>query len=239
MKIIAIDTSTRFLCIGIQDGQNVYEYKIDSGIKLSSLLVPTLKRILDHLGYKPADIDYFVCGLGPGSFTGLRIGLATIKGLSWSLKKPVVGISTLDILAENIFLMQNYKDKAAVIPIIDAKRNLIYTAIYRINGKLVKRISPYMLLSQEELILKIKNKLGISQKNNMFVFGDAVSLYKEAIAKNIPRIEFLEKDHWYPVPFNLIKLGKKKVEDEDFEDAFKVQPIYLYPKECQIRVKSK
>jgi tRNA threonylcarbamoyladenosine biosynthesis protein TsaB len=194
---------------------------------------------LEHLGYKPGDVDYFVCGLGPGSFTGLRIGLAAIKGLCWSLKKPVVGISTLDILAENIFLMQNYQDKAIVVPIIDAKRNLIYTAFYRIRGKLIKRISPYMLLSREELISKLKNKFGIIQRNNMFVFGDAVNLYKEPIAKEIPGIEFLEKDYWYPVPFNLIKLGKKKVEDKDFESAFKIEPIYLYPKECQIRIKSK
>lgn len=100
MKILGIDTTTKFLSLGICDNANpvrntayvdkhnkisngakIYEYNLEVGRRLSSLLAPTLKRVLDTLGWRIDDIDYFACGLGPGSFTGVRVGLATIKGL--------------------------------------------------------------------------------------------------------------------------------------------------------------
>src|SRR4030042_6175727 len=101
MKILAIDTSTKFLCLGLSDNTKVYEYKLEVSRLLSTLIIQTIKRALDSLGWKVSDIDYFACGLGPGSFTGLRVGLAAIKGMSWALNKHIIGISTLDILAKN------------------------------------------------------------------------------------------------------------------------------------------
>ena len=115
MKILAIDTTTHFLCLGLHADGMFYEYNLLVGRNLSRLLTPTIQKVLAAAGLEIADIDYFACGLGPGSFTGMRIGLATIKGLSAVENKPVVGISTLDILAMNA-----QGQGRLIVPVLDA-----------------------------------------------------------------------------------------------------------------------
>lgn len=241
MKILGIDTTTKFLCLGIYDDSKVYEYNMDLGKVQSSLLVPTIKRVLDALGWSIGDIDYFACGLGPGSFTGVRVGVATIKGFAWSLNKPVLGISTLDILAKNINPVRNTTQISAktivsngvkindkfIVPIIDAKRNLIYSSIYKAKRGTLKRIMPYMLLTKDEFFKKAKP--------HSIVLGDAVGLYKEDILKNIKGVNLLDKDYWYPKAHNIISLALGKIKAKNWDNAFDIRPIYLYPKECQIR----
>lgn len=225
MKILAIDTSTKFLCLGLSDNKKIYEYKLEVARLLSSLITQTIKRILEGLGWKVSDIDYFGCGLGPGSFTGMRVGMATLKGLAWSSHKPVVGVATLDTLAKNACSTHgNY-----IIPAVDAKRGLIYTAIYK--NKDNKRLTSYMLLDKEAFLKKIKN--------GSVILGDAVDLYKEDILKSKKKVVILDKDYWYPEPFNIMGLVREKIRDKEVTNSFKLRPIYLYPKECQIKVKRK
>jgi tRNA threonylcarbamoyladenosine biosynthesis protein TsaB len=177
---------------------------------------------LDALGRRVDDIDYFACGLGPGSFTGIRVGMATIKGLAWSLKKPLIGISTLDIIARNANIADGY-----IAPLIDAKRNLIYASIYRIKNNTLKRTAPYMLLTKEELFKKVKD--------NTVMFGDAIGLYTEDILRNIKGAVILGKEYWYPKAHNIVNLARERIKENKLDSAYKVQPVYLYPKECQIR----
>jgi tRNA threonylcarbamoyladenosine biosynthesis protein TsaB len=221
MKILGIDTSTKFLCLGIYDGTKIYEYTLEVGRALSSLLGVTIKRVLDSLGWEAKSIDYFACGLGPGSFTGMRTGVSFVKGLSWAVKKPVIGISTLDILALNA----GDTDKQ-IIPIIDAKRSLIYCSVYAKSG--LVRTRPYMLLNEEELFRQIKK--------NCLIMGDALSLYKEKILTNTKGAILLDKDCWYPKPHNIIKAALGRIKDKKLNTSFDIKPIYLYPKECQIKV---
>lgn len=229
MKILGIDTTTKFLSLGIYDQGKLYEYNLEAGRRLSSLLTQTIKRLLDTLGWQPCDIDYFACGLGPGSFTGMRIGIAAMKGLAWSLNKPLLGISTLDILAKDINTGLSYLDNipSYIIPIIDAKRGLVYCSIYRIKNATLKRLSPFMLLAKEEFLKKTKK--------DSIILGDAVSLYKEDILRYIKGVIILDKDYWYPKGHNIIALALERIKEKKFSKSFDIQPIYLYPKECQIR----
>ncbi len=237
VKILGIDTSTKFLCLGIYDGNKIYEYTLEVGRGLSSLLAVTIKRVLDSLGWQAGEIDYFACGLGPGSFTGLRTGVAMIKGMGFAVNKPIIGISSLDILARNA----GNADKQ-IIPVIDAKRNLIYCSVYkprssfkhnvaldegRGENKGLTRIKPYMLLNEEELFKSIK-------VSSSFL-GDAISLYKEKILANTKGAIILEKDFWYPKPRNIIKIALERIKGKKLNNAFSIKPIYLYPKECQIK----
>ncbi len=222
MKILGIDTTTKFLCLGIYDDTKVYEYNLEVGRMLSTLLIKTIKRVLDALGWQVSDIDYFACGLGPGSFTGMRVGLAAIKGLSWVTNKPIIGISTLDILARNVM----DTDKP-VVPVIDARRNLIYCAVYKYKNGRMNRIKSYMLLSEEELLKRAKP--------NSIILGDAVSLYKEGLQRNIKGAVILDRDYWYPKARNIIGLSLERIRDKKFDNPFDIKPIYLYPKECQIK----
>lgn len=224
MKILAIDTSSKYLCLGLYEDGRFYEYNLELGRKLSSLLVPSIKRLLDALGWEAADIDYFACGLGPGSFTAMRIGLAAVKAFSWSLGKPLVGVSSLDIIAAGIADTSRF-----IIPVVDAKRNMLYCSFYKITRGQMKRVSGYMLLTEEEFLKKAKS--------NSIITGDGLILYKEKILANIKGVLILDKDYWYPMARNLIKLALVKIRRKQFYSPFKVKPIYIYPKECQIKSK--
>jgi tRNA threonylcarbamoyladenosine biosynthesis protein TsaB len=225
MKILGIDTSTKFLSIGILDNAKIYEYNLELGRRHSSLLAVSIKRVLDALSWSPGDIDYFACGLGPGSFTGVRIGLAAIKGLGFALKKPLLGVSTLDIIAQNARLAD--KTEASVVVALDAKRNLIYCSVYKNKGDALQRVAPYALVTLDEFFKKIKP--------HSIVLGDALALYKDQILKNIRGVRILEKDYWYPCGRNIVSLALEKIKKKKIDNVFDIKPIYLYPKECQIR----
>ena len=222
MKILGIDTTTKFLCLGIYDNSKIYEFNLEVGVRLSSLLSVTIKRVQDALDWKAGDVDYFACGLGPGSFTGVRVGLATIKGMSWALNKPVIGISTLDILARNV------RDKSRqIVPMVDAKRNLIYSSVYRNKNGQLTRIKPYLLLTIDEFLKKVKT--------NAIILGDAAGLYRDKILMNIKGAIILGEDDWYPKAHSIMELALERIKSKKFNSPFEVKPIYLYPKECQIR----
>jgi len=224
MKILGIDTTTKFLCLGLYVDGKFYEYNLETGRSLSVLLVPTIQRVIAAAGLKIADIDYFACGLGPGSFTGMRIGLATIKGLSVVRNKPVVGVSTLDILAENVLVNNNL-----IVPAIDARRGLIYCSSYKRERGLLKRKSEYLLLNLDEFVKKFAS--------NPIVIGDAAVLYGDKIPVRIKGASILDKDYWFPKAYNLIKLALAKIKSRQFSSAQTIKPIYLYPQECQIKTK--
>ena len=224
MKILGIDTTTKFLSLGLYNEGKIYEYNLQLGTKLSSLLAKTIQRVLDVLDLEIKNIDYLACGLGPGSFTGVRVGLSTVKAIAFSLNKPVVGISTLDILAKNTKSSDGH-----IVPIIDARRNLIYCSIYKIKKGSPKRITPYMLLTLDEFLRKLKDTKQVE------ILGDAVGLYKEIILKNTKNAIILDKDYWHLKAHNIIELAQEKIKGKEFDNPFKIKPIYLYPKECQIR----
>lgn len=228
MKILGIDTTTKFLCLGASDGVNIYEYNLELGVKQSAMLTPTIKRVLQALKWQLSEIDYFACGLGPGSFTGMRVGISTIKGFAWLLKKPLVGISSLDILAMNAVS----RNASIVAPIIDAKRGLVYCSIYRSKGNALKRTAPYMLLTIDEFIKKIENAR--LDKKQTEILGDALALYKEDIARKLKKTKILDRDYWYPKGSNIIELAIENIREKRISNAFDIAPIYLYPKECQI-----
>jgi tRNA threonylcarbamoyl adenosine modification protein YeaZ len=224
MKILGIDTTTKRLCLGVHIDGKFYEYSLQVDRSLSALLVPSIQRVISTLGLKIADFDYFACGLGPGSFTGMRIGLATIKGLSVVENKPVVGISTLDILAKNA----EYKDRL-IITALDARRSLIYCCSYRYEQGNLKRKSQYLLLSLDEFIKRFSGKA--------VILGDAVALYKDALLSRMKNPVVLDKDYWSPQAHNLMELALAKIKARQLSSALTIKPIYLYPKECQIRTR--
>ena len=222
MKIISIDTSTCVLSVGACVDRTIYEYNLMLGTRLSVLLIPTLKSILDALKWGVRDIDYFACGIGPGSFTGLRIGVAAIKGLAWPLQKPVIAISSLDILARSAPATGQL-----VVPVVDAKRNLVYSSVYRVRHNSFRRLQPYSLCTLEQLCKKIPK--------DCILLGDAVNKYRDVISSRLPRAIVLDKDCWYPQGHNAIALASEKIRQRKVKSAFTIEPMYLYPKECQIK----
>lgn len=175
MKILAIDSSSIVATVAIIDNDTIVaQYTINHKKTHSQTLLPMIDEIVKMSELDLSDIDAIAVSGGPGSFTGLRIGSATAKGLGLALKKPLIHIPTMDGLAYNMCGTAKY-----VCPMMDARRNQVYTGLYHFeNQKLVCDI-PQCQSDINELIEKI-NKLG---KAVVFL-GDGAKVYEDVIKKN-------------------------------------------------------
>ena len=124
MKYLLIDTATSYLIVSIViDDKLVYLYNQEEGHRMSERVMPVIVEAFDKAGIKPKDLDMILATTGPGSFTGIRVGLTVAKTMAWSLKIPVVPISTLEVM------VSGYDDKKN-IGLINARRGFVYAGIY-------------------------------------------------------------------------------------------------------------
>lgn len=135
MTTLAFDTSTEILSICLIKGEEVSLQESLRGLKHGESLMSGISRILKDADLSPADVDLFVCPRGPGSFTGLRIGMTTAKGLSEGTGAPVVSVDTLDILAFPLSFFDG-----AVVPVIDARKSRFYSALYHRGSRVTKQL---------------------------------------------------------------------------------------------------
>ncbi|MQY76897.1 MAG: tRNA (adenosine(37)-N6)-threonylcarbamoyltransferase complex dimerization subunit type 1 TsaB, partial [Spirochaeta sp.] len=147
MNVLAIDTATEVLGIALSTGVERRVTTVRIGLKHSETLLPWIKFLIEDSGIQLEDLHLIVCSLGPGSFTGLRIGLATAKGLAAGSLCPLIGIPGLDTLA---FRYRSFR--GVVIPLSNAHRKKVYTALYR-QGE---RISDYLDIHLTKLALDLK-----------------------------------------------------------------------------------
>jgi tRNA threonylcarbamoyladenosine biosynthesis protein TsaB len=135
MTILALDTATVILSVALSSGDTLWHFEIDGGLRHAELLMDTIDRLVKSAGLEPGDIDIVACMKGPGSFTGLRISFAAVKGLALALGIPMVSVPTLDCMAA-----PQSAWPGIVLPVMDAKKGCFFTALYR-GGD---RISDYM-----------------------------------------------------------------------------------------------
>ncbi len=171
MNILAIDTSALTATAAILSGETLLgEISTTTRLTHSQTIMPMIDELLKKVNLDISDIDLFACSEGPGSFTGLRIGIGTIKGLAYGLGKSVVGVSTLEALAHNIAFTD-----CVISPIMDARRGQVYNAIYRWNGEKLECIKEPRALATHELCGELTEK-------TIFV-GDGVKVHREKITE--------------------------------------------------------
>ena len=229
MNLLALDTSTRKLSLAVSKGDRVVRFRnVKLEGPLSSSIIPSLKRILGEnsqsLQTRLESLAGFAVGLGPGSFTSLRVGLATVKGLAFATAKPVVGVSSLDILALGV-----QQPRAQVCVLCVAKRKLLYTCRYLKEGMALKRKSDYRLCTPQEALKGIKGEV-------VFV-GDGVEIFKEEIRKvrGLTPL-FADEKSAFPQAKFLIELACRRIKEKGWDDINTLVPLYLYPDHCSIGV---
>ncbi|MBM2839071.1 MAG: Peptidase glycoprotease, partial [Deltaproteobacteria bacterium] len=167
MPVIAIETATMVGSIAIVDAARVIsEVTLNARATHSERLMATIDRLLSDSGLSIDDMDGIAVSIGPGSFTGLRIGLSAAKGLSYALGKPILGIPTLDALALNM-TFSNY----LICPIQDARKGEVYTALYRPGAKSPEKMTDDIALNPDVLA-------GMINEKTIFL-GDGVNRYRE------------------------------------------------------------
>ena len=147
MKILSVDSSAIVASAALsEDGRLLAEYTLNNKNTHSETLLPMIESLLSFFSMETADIDLFAVSIGPGSFTGVRIGTATVKGLAFASNKPCVGVSTLEAIAYNLRF-----HKGIVCPVMNARRSQVYTAVFRSDGERLKRLTEDLAISIAEL----------------------------------------------------------------------------------------
>lgn len=174
MRILAIDSSGLVATVAIlEEDTMLAEYTINYKKTHSQTLLPMLDEIVKQLDFELETIDAIAVAAGPGSFTGLRIGSATAKGLGLALQKPIIPIPTVDGLAYNMCGVSQ-----VVCPLMDARRNQVYTGIYEFQENELLNIQPQEAVAIEEVIEQV-NSLG----RPVIFLGDGVPVQKDRIAE--------------------------------------------------------
>lgn len=222
MKILGIDSSGLVASVAIvEDDRLVAEYNLQYKITHSQTLLPMLEEIRNRIHLDMQTIDAIAVAAGPGSFTGLRIGAATVKGLGLALGKPIIPVPTLEGMAYNC-----YGTDLLVCPLMDARRNQVYTGLYIFEKEdriRMKSVMEQTAVGFDELAAKL-NVLG----REVLFLGDGVPVFAEAM-KELLRIPY----YFAPAHMNrqraasIAALGKEKFEQGIFEDAADHAPEYL------------
>lgn len=217
MIILSIDSSSKVATAALLNNDEVLgEYIINNKREHSVLLMPMIENLLKDCNLTINDIDGYVVSKGPGSFTGLRIGMATIKGLSFGSSKPYISISTLDALAYS-----SINFNGLICPIMDALRENVYTGIYKNNNGKLENILEPTPMDIDELVTFIKDK------NEPVIFtGDAISKHKNYIKKHLPSAQFAPNHLSIIRASSLGELGLNLLEDGKHDDPNSA-PIYL------------
>ena len=172
MKILSLDSSALTSTVAlVEDGKAVCDLSVTSELNHSVTLLPLIDAALGSSGWTLDSVDAFAISQGPGSFTGVRIGVSLIKGLAFGRNKPCVGVSTLEALAYNLFPLECY-----ISPVMDARREQVYNALFCCDGKMIKRLCGDRAVPLEEL-KKDLEKLG----NDVFLVGDGSDMVFENI----------------------------------------------------------
>lgn len=224
MKLLAIDTSSLTATVALLDGDKLTgEYTLNHKKNHSQKLMPMIKELLNSCDTKPKEIDVFAVSLGPGSFTGLRIGIATMAAMAQALDKSVVGVSTLETLAYSLFNIQGL-----ICPIIDAQRDLVYTALYQWTDGNMTEIMEHQVISIDELVNILKGK---SEK--IFFTGDALDKFNSNLRDGlghrfaVPLSRFL-----IPTASSVAELAKIKIQEGIKID---IVPIYMRKSEAEVQ----
>lgn len=219
MKVLGIDSSGMVASIAVvEDMQMLGEYTINYKKTHSQTLLPMLDEVAKMIELDLADIDVIAVAAGPGSFTGLRIGSATAKGLGLALKKPLVSVPTLEGIAFNFC----GSDKV-ICPMMDARRSQVYTGIYEFDGNTLRKVEDQMAVPVEEILEKL-NIIG----KEVILAGDGVPVYMEQIEKYLKVPYLIAPAHLNRQRAGAVAvLGMQYAKEGKTETAMEHQPDYL------------
>jgi tRNA threonylcarbamoyladenosine biosynthesis protein TsaB len=226
MKILGLDTSTSCAGIGIiDDDEVVADYALHQEETLSAGLLPAIRALLAAARLDLHEIDGIAVSLGPGSFTGLRVGLSAVKGLALAVERPVAGVPTLDALACNLPFTPYH-----ICPLLDARKGEIYTALYKNGaGGLLEQLTPYQVLSPSALIA------GIPHQETVFL-GDGVEVCRELIIERLAEKAFFAPLHLgFLRGTTVAELGRQRLARGERDDISSLVPIYVRPSDAEIK----
>lgn len=223
MRILAVDTATEVCSVAIgADDHLVAQVVMDHGETHTRHVMAAIASVLDRAGLALSAIDAFAVTQGPGSFTGLRIGISTVKGLAVATGKPMVGVSTLAALAH-----QAEGDERLICPLIDARRNELYWALYQRSNTGLKRCWPETVGPADQIPAQIKAPCRF--------IGNGVPLYQGQLQDQISApVQWASPQQGRIQPAVVARMGWEKLSAGSVEDVIAFGPVYLRKSDAEI-----
>jgi tRNA threonylcarbamoyladenosine biosynthesis protein TsaB len=229
VKILGIDTSTACGSVGLVEDESILsEYLLNLPVTHSERLLDSVRIVLDGCRLTIEDLDGWAIALGPGSFTGLRIGVSTVKGLAFASRKPVTGVSTLDVLA-----LQVSPTPYRICPVLDARKNELYTAFYRYeDGSVPRRESGYRAVAPGDLVKDI-------QEPTIFV-GDGIKRYGDYFRGALSSLAIIPDVPCHvPRGSTVAILGRGLLREGRSLDLADFTPLYVRASEAEVKWQEK
>lgn len=222
MLVLSVDTSSSVCAVSLQENYNLIdEIDLDNGKTHSENFMPIVAEILEKNNKELKDINLIAAVVGPGSFTGIRIGIASIKALAEVYNIPVVEVTSLESLARNVEV------KNVVCSLIDAKNNQVYAGIFDAN---YEKLEDYIADDINNVIESLK------KYNNIILVGDGTEKFADLLKENLVEVEFSNENKQKAFSAGLI--GLKKFEKNEVKNADSINPIYLRKSQAERMKKS-
>lgn len=229
MKILSIDSSAKTASVAVTDGSTLLsECFVNAGLTHSRTLMPMIDNALGQADMKIDDIDAFCVNAGPGSFTGIRIGVAAVKGLALASSKPCAGVSTLESIAYN-FIDEN----AVICAAMDARCNQVYSALFSIENGVITRLCEDYAVPISELADEIKK---ISDKT-VILAGDGAEICYNAMKDEIKNIKLSSQFRRYQRAYGTALAAAAN--PALFNDSAMLVPVYLRLPQAERELKLK
>lgn len=228
MKILAIETATIAGSAAVVDDEKglIGEVRVDIRVAHAERLMPSIQWLLDFSQTPVKDIDAFAVSIGPGSFTGLRIGLSTAKGLSYAAKKPLVAVRTLDAFARTIPYCAY-----TICPMLDARRNEVYAAMYKWEERQCVKIMQETAINPEELLKMINVPV--------VIMGDGAKSYRELITATLKdNAIYAPLSNMTPSASAVGEIAIEQIKQGITTDPVSLTPYYIRKSEAELNWKA-
>ena len=218
MIILAFDSTAKAASVAVCDDEKLLAlYNIDNGLTQSELLLPMAENMLKSLQLSFSDVDLLTAAVGPGSFTGVRIGVALVKGIAFGRDIPCVAVSTLDALAENLAGLDGI-----IVPCMDARRQQVYTATYRGKDGKLEKLTPDRAIAITELAAELKE-----YDEPIYLSGDGYEVARRGLmaegvtVMHTPELLITEN------AYSIAKIAKRKYDTGEYVSDLEIAPTYL------------
>ncbi len=233
MKILAFDTTAKTATVSVTDDERLIALSVLNTPNTHSVtLLPAAESLLNGAGIDISEIELFVCSAGPGSFTGVRIGVAAVKGLAFPENKPCIGVSALEALAMNLSGF-----KGVICAVMDARRGQLYNAVFKSDGKEIKRLTPDRAITADELAKELSDC-----KAPIYLTGDGYKIAEKALSS----LDLAETPEMlrYHNAYQVAVLGYRTyiTASEEERTGFThsaLSPVYLRPSQAERDRKTK
>lgn len=218
MLILAFETSAKAASVALlEDGKLLGESYQNTGLTHSQTLMVMAEQLLSQCGKTASDVTAAAVAAGPGSFTGVRIGVAAAKGFAWGREIPCYGVSTLEAMALSLGAYQGY-----ICPCMDARRSQVYNALFYVNQGQLERISEDRAISLAELGAELKNL-----KEPIFLVGDGSNLCYNTLSESVPGLVLPPEHRMHQRASGVALAARKQAEAGESGDAGALTPNYL------------